>query len=157
MAEGRILKYKGNEMITSGLAQTFSGLQTGWATKPDNTPELETKKACPARERGPGAQKKECLFLTNKATMFLKTKDRVYEQSQTKPILVRRLGDWVIRGLTGVEQTTADGQRVVALNAATANFPTTLLRVQLTPPESSGYLALGCRWPWVDRSQLAVR
>jgi len=33
-----------------------------------------------------GPQKKECLFLTNKATILLKTKDRVYEQSQTKPI-----------------------------------------------------------------------
>jgi hypothetical protein len=31
-------------------------------------------------------EKKECLILTNKATMLLKTKDRVYEQSQTKPI-----------------------------------------------------------------------
>ena len=33
-------------------------------------------------------RKKECLFLTNKATMLLKTRDRVYEQSQTKPILL---------------------------------------------------------------------
>jgi hypothetical protein len=31
-------------------------------------------------------RKKECLNLTDKATMLLKTKDRQYEQSQTKPI-----------------------------------------------------------------------
>lgn len=35
--------------------------------------------------RPSGAQEKECLFLTNKAIILLKTKDQVYEQSQTKP------------------------------------------------------------------------
>ena len=35
--------------------------------------------------------KKECLFLTNEATILLKTKDRVYERSQTKPILDMRI------------------------------------------------------------------
>jgi len=41
---------------------------------------------------GVGNEKKECLFLTNEATMLLKTKDRENERSQTKPILpVRRL------------------------------------------------------------------
>ena len=34
---------------------------------------------------GEAAEKKGCLFLTNKATMLLKTKDRENEQSQTKP------------------------------------------------------------------------
>ena len=34
------------------------------------------------------AEKKECLFLTNKAIMLLKTKGRENEQSQTKPIQV---------------------------------------------------------------------
>jgi hypothetical protein len=33
------------------------------------------------------AEKKECLNLTNKAIMLLKTKDRENEQSRTKPIL----------------------------------------------------------------------
>ena len=33
------------------------------------------------------SEKKECLILTNEATMLLKTKDRVYERSQTNPIL----------------------------------------------------------------------
>ena len=33
-----------------------------------------------------GHRKKECLNLTNKATMLLKTKDRENEQSQTNPI-----------------------------------------------------------------------
>jgi hypothetical protein len=37
------------------------------------------------RERA-GAEKKECLFLTNEAIMLLKTKDRQNERSQTKPI-----------------------------------------------------------------------
>jgi len=36
-------------------------------------------------------QKKECLIFTNKANMLLKTKDRVYEQSQTKPIEATKL------------------------------------------------------------------
>ena len=36
---------------------------------------------------GEEAEKKECLFFTNEATMLLKTKDRQNEQSQTKPIL----------------------------------------------------------------------
>ena len=36
---------------------------------------------------GAGAAKKECSFLTKKATMLLKTKGRENEQSQTKPIL----------------------------------------------------------------------
>ena len=35
--------------------------------------------------------KKECLFLTNKAIMLLKTKGRENEQSQTKPIQVALL------------------------------------------------------------------
>ena len=34
---------------------------------------------------GEAAEKKECLFLTNKANMLLKTKDRQNEQSQTQP------------------------------------------------------------------------
>ena len=48
---------------------------------------------CPASSRrrrqpgGRGARKKECLNLTNKAIMLLKTKDRENEQSQTKPII----------------------------------------------------------------------
>ena len=33
------------------------------------------------------ATKKECLFLTNKATILLKITTQVYEQSQTNPIL----------------------------------------------------------------------
>ena len=37
------------------------------------------------------AEKKECLNLTNKATMLLKIKDRENEQSQTKPIQVALL------------------------------------------------------------------
>jgi len=36
---------------------------------------------------GGQSQKKECLNLTNKAVMLLKTKTRVYEQSRTKPIV----------------------------------------------------------------------
>jgi hypothetical protein len=36
---------------------------------------------------GGEGQKKECLFLTNEAVILLKTKDRVYERSRTKPIL----------------------------------------------------------------------
>ena len=36
---------------------------------------------------GETRRKKECLNLTNEATMLLKTNDRVYERSQTKPIL----------------------------------------------------------------------
>jgi hypothetical protein len=39
------------------------------------------------RAHGGGDQKKECLILTNKANMLLKTKDRENERSQTKPIL----------------------------------------------------------------------
>ena len=42
---------------------------------------------CSASHGGEAAEKKECLFLTNKANMLLKTKDRQNEQSQTKPIL----------------------------------------------------------------------
>ena len=38
-----------------------------------------------------GPAKKECLFLTNKATMLLKIKDRVYERSQTNPISAGRI------------------------------------------------------------------
>jgi hypothetical protein len=34
-----------------------------------------------------GTAKKECSFLTNEANMLLKIKDRVYERSQTKPIM----------------------------------------------------------------------
>ena len=37
------------------------------------------------------AEKKECLFLTNKAIMLLKTKGRENEQSRTKPIQVALL------------------------------------------------------------------
>jgi hypothetical protein len=36
-------------------------------------------------------KKKECLFLTNKAVMLLKTKDRENEQSRTKPIKSTKL------------------------------------------------------------------
>jgi len=41
--------------------------------------------------RASGAAKKECLFLTNKANMLLKTKDWKNEQSQTKPIESNKL------------------------------------------------------------------
>jgi hypothetical protein len=41
---------------------------------------------------GPRTQEKECLFLTNKAVMLLKLKDRKNEQSRTKPIF-----EWVKR------------------------------------------------------------
>ena len=42
------------------------------------------------RVQGGKDQKKECLNLTNKAVMLLKTKDRENEQSRTKPILAVR-------------------------------------------------------------------
>jgi hypothetical protein len=49
-------------------------------------------KAGVPRLGGPaGAEKKECLFLTNEAIMLLKTKDRQNERSQTKPIKATKL------------------------------------------------------------------
>jgi hypothetical protein len=55
--------------------------------------------ALPGLAEVPPAEKKECLILTNKATMLLKTKDRENEQSQTKPILSRlESGAWGCRG-----------------------------------------------------------
>jgi hypothetical protein len=54
-----------------------------------------------------GPQKKECLILTNKAVMLLKTKDRENEQSRTNPIAA--VGkpcktEWLGRLLCGGEQ-----------------------------------------------------
>ena len=46
---------------------------------------------------GRGGAKKECLFLTNKATILLKIKDRENEQSQTKPIFGALVGKQILQ------------------------------------------------------------
>ncbi len=48
-------------------------------------PARRDRATCAGVARGEEGQEKDCLFLTNKATILLKTKDRENEQSQTKP------------------------------------------------------------------------
>ena len=83
--EGRSGKWKYDEMIVGRTP-----LRRGRSLVPHRGPfvyqgrDPDGTVACGAHD-GEATEKKECLILTNKATMLLKTKDRKNEQSQTKP------------------------------------------------------------------------
>ena len=117
-------------------------------------------------------RKKECLNLTNEAVMLLKPKDRVYERSQTNPILC--VGRPFALGAVYNRHFRSGGGALGARAGGPLYLPCltlksgdkhggpgcpphqsdllTLMRVQLTAPESSGYLALRCRSRWTGHS-----
>ena len=82
-AEGRNIESKYDGPITGGPAPARSVTVRRSGPRAGNGPGNPLLQRL---RRLAGLQKKECLFLTNKATMLLQTKDRKNKQSQTKPI-----------------------------------------------------------------------